>query len=38
MSSADILAFPHSEPFPPAQVLDLAVSVAIGRDLARSET
>jgi len=26
MSSADILAFPHSEPFPPAQVLDLAVS------------
>ena len=24
MSSADILAFPHSEPFPPAQVLDLA--------------
>ena len=25
MSSADILAFPHSEPFPPAQVLDLAV-------------
>ena len=38
MSGADILAFPHSEPFPPAQVLDLAVSVAIGRDLARSET
>ena len=29
MSSADILAFPHSEPFPPAQVLDLAVSVLL---------
>ena len=38
MSSADILAFPNSDPFPPAQVLDLAVSVAIGRDLAGSSS
>lgn len=37
MSSADILAISSGDPFPQAQVLDLAVSVAIGHDLARSE-
>ena len=31
MSSAEILAFPHSEPFPPAQVLDLAVNERTGQ-------
>ena len=33
MSGADIVALERDDPFPPAQVLDLAVSVAIGRDL-----
>ncbi|MBL4641285.1 MAG: hypothetical protein JKX86_05645 [Verrucomicrobiales bacterium] len=37
MSGADIVALERDDPFPPAQVLDLAVSVAIGRDLAASE-
>lgn len=37
MAGADIIAMGSDDPFPPAQVLDLAVSVAIGRDLARSE-
>ena len=37
MPSADIVAIDSSDPFPPAQVLDLAVSVAIGRELADSE-
>ena len=37
MSGADIVALQRDDPFPPAQVLDLAVSVAIGRDLAASE-
>lgn len=37
MQDADILQFRSGAPFPAAQVLDLAVSVAIGRDLARSE-
>lgn len=37
MSVADIVALERDDPFPPAQVLDLAVSVAIGRDLAASE-
>jgi hypothetical protein len=34
---AEILAIESGDPFPPAQVLDLAVSVAIGRELATSE-
>ncbi|MEO0870342.1 MAG: hypothetical protein AAFR32_05250 [Pseudomonadota bacterium] len=37
MASATILPLQSGDPFPPAQVLDLAVSVAIGRDLATSE-
>ena len=37
MSGADIVALERDDPFPPAQVLELAVSVAIGRDLAASE-
>ncbi|MEL6621660.1 MAG: hypothetical protein AAFQ11_02155 [Pseudomonadota bacterium] len=37
MASATILPLESGDPFPPAQVLDLAVSVAIGRDLAASE-
>jgi hypothetical protein len=37
MSSADILTFgERAGPFPRGEVLDLAVSVAIGRDLART--
>lgn len=37
MSTADILTFGDgSGPFPRGEVLDLAVSVAIGRDLART--
>ena len=38
MSGADIVALQRDDPFPPAQVLDLAVSVAIGRELAASES
>ena len=38
MSGADIVALHRDDPFPPAQVLDLAVSVAIGRELAASES
>lgn len=37
MGSADILPLGSADPFPRGEVLDLAVSVAIGRDLARSE-
>jgi len=37
MVSATILALQSGDPFPHAQVLDLAVSVAIGRNLAASE-
>ena len=37
MNSADILALGNADPFPRGEVLDLAVSVAIGRDLASSE-
>lgn len=37
MPGTDILAIESGDPFPPAQVLDLAVSVAIGRELATSE-
>ncbi|MEO1489383.1 MAG: hypothetical protein AAFR88_08125 [Pseudomonadota bacterium] len=37
MAGAEIIALGTRDPFPPAQVLDLAVSVAIGRDLAASE-
>lgn len=37
MSAAEIIAHGNDDPCPSAQVLDLAVSVAIGRDLARSE-
>ena len=38
MSGTDIVALQRDDPFPPAQVLDLAVSVAIGRELAASES
>lgn len=38
MSGADIVALQGDDPFPPAHVLDLAVSVAIGRDLAANES
>lgn len=37
MPRAEILAIESGDPFPPAQVLDLAVSVAIGREFATSE-
>ncbi|MEM6409972.1 MAG: hypothetical protein AAF683_00385 [Pseudomonadota bacterium] len=37
MSGADIVALQGGDPFPSAEVLDLALSVAIGRDLAASE-
>lgn len=38
MSGADIVPLCGSDPFPSAEVLDLAVSVAIARDLASTET
>lgn len=38
MSSADILPISSGDPFPQAEVLDLAVCVAIGHDLAHSES
>lgn len=37
MSGAEIVPFQSGDPFPSAEVLDLAVSVAIGRDLASDE-
>jgi hypothetical protein len=37
MTGATVLPFGKARPFPSAQVLDLAVAVAIGRDLARTE-
>lgn len=37
VAGADIVPIKGRNPFPPAQVLDLAVSVAIGRDLVASE-
>ena len=37
MTSADIIAIEAHDPFPRAQVLDLAIGVAIGRELASNE-
>ncbi|WP_179506814.1 MULTISPECIES: hypothetical protein [unclassified Sphingomonas] len=37
MTGATVLPFGREHSFPPAQVLDLAIAVAIGRDLARTE-
>lgn len=37
MTGATVLPFGRERPFPSAEVLDLAVAVAIGRDLARTE-
>ena len=34
----EVIAFRKGDPFPAAEVLDLAISVAIGRHLAASET
>lgn len=37
MAGAEVIAFQKGDSFPAAEVLDLAISVAIGRDLAASE-
>ena len=37
VSGGEVIAFQKGDPFPSVEVLDLAISVAIGRDLAASE-
>lgn len=37
VSGGEVIAFQEGDPFPAAEVLDLAISVAIGRNLAASE-